>query len=68
MADGQKIYADWLDIPGVNGTTQRTWFRDAEARDKAVDVLAEAIGTMTVTETGDITIQYDDGTEEEVSD
>ena len=31
MADNEKIEAGWMDFP-VSGGTQRTWFKDVEAR------------------------------------
>ena len=32
MADNNKIEAGFLDIPNGVGGTQRTWFKDVEAR------------------------------------
>lgn len=32
MADNNKIEAGFLDIPDGQGGTQRTWFKDVEAR------------------------------------
>ena len=62
MADEQKNYADWIDIPNGNGSTQRTWFRDADS----VAMMLSVIDSIEMDETsGDITIEYDDGTEDE---
>lgn len=44
MADNIKKYANWIDVP--NGqTTQRTWFRDAEAQ-AAIEEVKEEISQL----------------------
>ena len=45
MADNNKTHADWLDIPDGSGGTQRTWFRDADAR-AAIEEIEEEISTL----------------------
>lgn len=40
MADNEKLYAKWLDIPNPQSpsTPQRTWIRDAEAQEALADI------------------------------
>lgn len=49
MADN-KTHADWLDIPDGSGGTQRTWFRDADAR-AAIDEIKGEIPSVASAET-----------------
>ncbi len=49
MADN-KTHADWLDIPDGSGGTQRTWFRDADAR-AAIEEIESEIPSVASAET-----------------
>ena len=48
MADNEKKHADWLDIPDGNGGTERTYFRDAEARADIDDL--KGVSAMTASQ------------------
>ncbi len=55
-----KNYASWMDFPGGNGTTQRTWFRDAEAQAGIAQVASEKADKSTTYTKTEVDTKFDE--------